>query len=122
MSVYNVTVEREGKFWLVRAEGVTGLTQARRFGEVELMAREYISLVQDEELESVTIGSVSVAGVSDQIAKAAAEREHARELESTATARVRTAVARLRAESVPLTEIGQILGVSHQRAHQLVKA
>ena len=64
----DVTIEREGRFWLVRIDGTDGLTQARDYAEVELMARD------------------------------------------------------LRAESVSLKDIGAILGVSHQRAHQLLAA
>jgi hypothetical protein len=122
MSEYDVTLKREGEFWLVYVGGVPGLTQARRFGEVETMAREYISLVLDEEIDSVGIRSVSIAGLAEKLERAAADRDRARDLEASASALVREVAQDLRAESVSLAEIGAILGVSHQRAHQLVNA
>ena len=120
MSEYDVMLKREGKFWLVYVDGVRGLTQARRYGEVELMAREYISLVCGEEFDTVAIRRIQVDGVTREVDQAVADRARARELEASASAAIREAARRLRAESVPLAEIGAILGVSHQRVHQLV--
>ncbi|MCL2652434.1 MAG: hypothetical protein FWD63_01425 [Propionibacteriaceae bacterium] len=42
--------------------------------------------------------------------------------DATANKKIREVARKLRAKSVPLAEIGQTLGVSHQRAHQLVTA
>lgn len=118
----DVTIEREGTYWLVHIDGTDGLTQARRFGEVETMAREYVCLVEDVPIEDVTIGTVTVQGATDVLAQANAERQQAKALDSAANRRIRDVARRLRSDSVPLAEIGQILGVSHQRAHQLVNA
>jgi len=60
-----VTIEREGAYWLVHVDGTRGLTQARHYGEVETMAREYVSLVGDVPIDDVNIGSISVLGASD---------------------------------------------------------
>jgi len=120
MSDYDVTLKREGKFWLIYVDGVRGLTQARRYSEVELMAREYISLTCDEDFDEVSIRRIRIDGVTQDVDQAAADRARARELEASASFAIREAARRLRAESVPLTEIGAILGVSHQRVHQLI--
>jgi len=122
MITRNVTIEREGAFWLVYIDGTDGLTQARRYNEVELMAREYISLVEDVPINDVTIATVTVKGASEMLAQAAADREQAHELEVNANKKIREVAHALRSESVPLVDIGAILGVSHQRAHQLVSA
>ncbi|MEN4476870.1 hypothetical protein [Mycolicibacterium cosmeticum] len=57
MHVYKVHVTRDGKWWMIAipeldgyvtpdgAINVGGITQARSRGEVETMARDYISLV-----------------------------------------------------------------------------
>lgn len=45
--IYDVTVERDGKFWLIRIPGIDGVTQARHRGEIEAMARDYISITLD---------------------------------------------------------------------------
>jgi wyosine [tRNA(Phe)-imidazoG37] synthetase (radical SAM superfamily) len=122
MITRNVTIEREGKYWLVRIDGTDGLTQARYFDEVELMAREYISLAEDVTIDQVEIGAITVQGASSRIAEAARERQQARELEAAATRKIREVATELHSRSVPLKEIGAILGVSHQRAHQLIAA
>jgi hypothetical protein len=122
MSAYDVTIKRDGKYWLVYIDGVRGLTQAREYGEVETMAREYISLVADEDYDTVEITSVTVEGVTDVINQAAQERAEAKALEESASSAIRRAALSLKEATVPLAEIGQIIGVSHQRAHQLVAA
>jgi len=122
MITRNVTIDREGAYWLVRIDGTGGLTQARRYGEVETMAREYVALVEDVPIDQVSIGGITVQGASEVLAQAVAERRQAQALEATANMKIREVARKLRAKSVPLAEIGQILGVSHQRAHQLVVA
>ena len=122
MTTYDVTIAKEGKYWLVRIPAINGLTQARNYAEVELMAREYISLVRDVGIDQVKIASITVEGVSDAIRQAAEERALAKELESAASRRVREAAKSLRTNGVSLVDIGAILGVSHQRVHQLVEA
>jgi len=118
----NVTIEREGKYWLVFIDGSAGLTQARRFSEIQTMAREYVSLVEGTQVENVTIDTITVRGVSEALAQAAADRQMASALEAAAAQRIRAVARKLRSESVPLSDIGQILGVSHQRAAQLLQA
>jgi len=118
----NITIEREGKFWLVHIDGTNGLTQARNYREATLMAREYVSLVEDVPVEQVNIETVTVQGVTARIAQAAEDRQRARELEAAANQIIRAVATDLRADAVPLADIGAILGVSHQRAHQLVNA
>ena len=122
MVIRDVTIEREGTYWLVYIDGTAGLTQARNYREVELMAREYTALVENVPLEDVAIGSITVTGASSSLAQAAAERRRARELETAANEKIRAVAKRLHAAAVPLVDIGAILGVSHQRAHQLVTA
>ena len=122
MITRDITIEREGNFWLVHIDGSDGLTQARNYREAALMAREYISLVEDVPVEQVSIGAISVQGVTARIAQAADDRQRGRELEAAANQTIRSIAADLRAEAVPLADIGAILGVSHQRAHQLANA
>jgi len=122
MITRNITIEREGKFWLVHVDGTDGLTQARNYREAALMARQYISLVEDIPVEQVSIGTVTVQGITARLAQAADDRQRARELDAVANQTIRAVASDLRAEDVPLADIGAILGVSHQRAHQLLAA
>jgi hypothetical protein len=124
MTAYRVEVARDGKWWMVAIPEIDGLTQARRLEEAALMARDYIAIsleVPIEEVE-VTIAVIDVDGVNiaEELARLAAERaevEAARDRVAEETRRLAKALA---GKKVPVRDIGAILGVSHQRAHQLV--
>jgi len=124
MTAYRVEVTREGKWWMVAIPELDGLTQARRLEEAPLMARDYIAVALDVPLSDVevTVAVVDVDGVNVTEALAMlesekAEAEAARERVAQDTRRLAKTLA---AKKVPVRDIGAILGVSHQRAHQLV--
>jgi hypothetical protein len=127
MKNYTATVSREGRWWMIRVDGIDGLTQARRLVEAELMAREFVAVALDLELSDVavevhldTVGSVE--GVSDRVHRIAEERRQAAELEAEASREAAVLAKDLVAADVALRDVGTILGVSHQRAHQLVSS
>src|SRR5690242_12249858 len=60
MKTYEVTVRREGRWWMVAVPEIDGLTQARRLEEVDRMAREYIAVSTDVPLSKV---AVNVSGI-----------------------------------------------------------
>lgn len=126
MTTYKATVTREGKWWMVRIPELDGLTQARRLAEAEDMAREWIAVTLDVPLEDVAVevavervGGVDVAGQLDVIRR---ERENAAALERDALDHAAALAKALADEDVPVRDIGAALGVSFQRAHQLVQA
>lgn len=43
MREYDITVERDGRWWMIAIPEIDGLTQAEDFDEVEDMARSYIA-------------------------------------------------------------------------------
>lgn len=124
---YDVYLEREGRFWLVRVPETDSLTQARNLGEAEQMAREIIA--SDLDLPSVddvkvTIRGHIIAGVTDipnRIESITANRARAQESETAAAVDTRKLAGELVAAGITVRDIGQILGVSYQRAHQLVQ-
>lgn len=124
MKRYQVTVTRDGKWWMVHIPEIDGLTQARRLIEAPLMAREYIAVTLDQDLAEVEV-EVRVAAVGQvtdldtRIKAIEEERAHAKELERQAAAEF-AQLAKDLAKEVPLRDVGSILGVSYQRAHQLV--
>ena len=125
MSTHTATVTREGKWWMVRVAGLNGLTQARHLGEANRMAREFIAVSLDEPLENVNVDVtvVSAGRVTDidkVLQRIRAERGAAADLESKAQQDTIDLARALVAENIPLRDIGAVLGVSHQRAHQLV--
>jgi hypothetical protein len=126
MKSYRVEVTRDGKWWMVSIPELDGLTQARRLGEVELMAREYIAVTTGTPLSDVTVDmTIEVGDIHDAGAEAAhirQEREEAARLEAQALAESKALAQRLAAEQVPVRDIGEILGVTFQRASQLVNS
>lgn len=127
MKRYRVTVSREGRWWMVAIPEVDGLTQARRLSEAALMAREYIAVTLDVSLDDVAVDVHvekvgPVTDIEDRLAAIEAERARAAALERQATAEAARLARDLVAAQVPLRDIGAILGVSHQRAHQLVNS
>ena len=121
---YKVNVTREGKWWMVSIPAIDGLTQARRLSEAELMAKEYIAVTLDVPIESVDvqvnverIGNVDA--IQDLLALIQRDRAEALELEKHATQQASKLARALVEQDVPLRDVGAVLGVSHQRAHQL---
>lgn len=125
-SAYTATAAREGRWWMVHVPEIDGLTQARRLAEVETMARELIAVTLNVSIDDVVV-SVSVADVdgidvADEVATIRAERAEAARLERDAAERAAALARSLVAKDLPLRDVGTILGVSYQRAHQLLSA
>lgn len=126
MTRYHVTVKREGKWWMVAIPELDELTQARRLSEAGRMAREVIALSTGAPLDTVEVDlTVEVDDIPDAAERAErirAERETAARLEAQALEESRALAHDLAARCVPVRDIGQILGVTFQRAHQLVRS
>lgn len=126
MSTYKVNVTREGKWWMVAIPALGGLTQARRLSDAGRMAQEWIAVTKDLEVDDVevevTVERVNDIEVGEIVADIKRQRERAAFIEAEARERVAGLAARLAAADVPVRDIGTMLGVSFQRAHQLVTA
>lgn len=125
MKTYDVALTREGKWWMVSIPEVNGLTQARTIKEAHDMARDYIAVTLDVPAQSFnihvhaeTIGTVEhVTQLLEDIKIARAQAEA---LDRKATEDARALARALAAQELPLREIGAVMGVSHQRADQLI--
>jgi predicted RNase H-like HicB family nuclease len=126
MKTYTVVAERdEAGWWAVRVLELPGvLTQARRLDQVEKFAREAIDL-------AVSVGHAPkgkyavqidprVSGFGDDLAAVRAVRMDAERLQTEAAERTRVIARRLAQRGLTVRDIGAALGVSHQRAAQLV--
>lgn len=127
MTTYAANVTREGKWWMVRVPEISGLTQARRLSEAELMARELVAVTENVPLGDVevtlTVESVGdVSGIPTRLANIVAQRQQAVELERRASSEAVELAKALASVHVPLRDVGTVLGVSYQRAHQLVNS
>jgi predicted RNase H-like HicB family nuclease len=120
---YEVTAQRDGRWWFVRVPEVPGaITQARRLEQVEAMAREVVSLLLDVAPDSFDL-DVRPAIPNEVRAELARARDLQRQAERTqaeAATLVRDAARKLREQGLSVADVGAVLGVSFQRASQLL--
>ncbi|HEU4399857.1 MAG TPA: type II toxin-antitoxin system HicB family antitoxin [Actinomycetota bacterium] len=120
---YRVTAQRDGRWWFVRVPEIQGaITQARRLEQVEAMAREVISLLLDVTPDSFDL-DVQPAIPDEVRAELTRARDLQRQAERTqaeAATLVREAARKLRAQGLTVADVGAVLGVSFQRASQLL--
>lgn len=119
---YHAQVERDGRFWYIRVPEIGRSTQARHLREVEAMARDLISIIEDVDPASFELEiHVDVpAETRTRLQRAERLRAQSARAQAAAAAELRTAARELHEAGMPLRDIGQLLGVSYQRAHQLV--
>jgi hypothetical protein len=55
MPIYDIEVTREGRWWMILIPAIDGLTQARYPGEIEEMARSYISVSTDTPVADIEV-------------------------------------------------------------------
>lgn len=126
MSTYDVHVTRDSKWWMISVPAVDGLTQARRISDVTTMARELIAVTLDVPLSTVEVHLASLVvdgvGILGRARQVRAAREQAEQLEAQAVGHASALAHDLAGEGVPVRDIGEVLGVSDQRAHQLVSS
>ncbi|WP_427890842.1 hypothetical protein ACQHIV_01330 [Kribbella sp. GL6] len=126
MKTYEVSVRREGRWWMVAVPALDGLTQARRLDEVERMAREYVAVSTDVPLSKVAVEVTGIeAGGQDLLeAKTLVEglRRRAKDLEALVAELTREVASVLTDVDVPVRDVSSVLGVSHQRVSQLVQS
>lgn len=121
MTVHSVSVWREGRWWVAEVAGV-GATQARRLRELRERTADLVATALDCDPEDVSVDMIIQLpdDVTSQLDRAAALREQAAHAQHEAAAAVRVAAARLQEQGVSVRDIGTALGVSYQRAHQLL--
>ena len=123
---YAATVVREGKWWMIEIPELDGLTQARKLNEAELMAREWVAATLDVPVEeiavNITVDRVGAIDISERLGILRSERERAETLEREALIHATELAKALAAEQLTVREVGTIMGISFQRAHQLMKS
>ena len=123
---YRVEAVRSGDWWAITVPGLAGVfSQAKRLDQVESRAREAIAMMAD--IDEAFVGHLEI-----HITPPGTTKELLETLETTVTAaaEAETKAARareeaalaLRAEGLPLRDVGRLIGVSHQRVHQLLSS
>lgn len=121
---YHVRAERDGRFWHFRVAEVRGiLGQTLRLDQLEEVARNMIGLWFEVPETSFDIDIEVVRGpeVERLVGEIGRSRAEAKAAQRTATEAIRRGVRELRGMGLTIRDIGQILGVSHQRVAQLAK-
>ena len=121
-NTYRVTALREGRWWLLRVPELDVVTQTRRLARAEETARDLIATWLETNPDSFDIEVVPAVGdevldrlISEAVeARAAATRQSSRSMTLTDEA-----VHRLVARGVPMRDVGEMLGITHQRVAQL---
>lgn len=137
MADYKVTVTRDDKWWIITVPELDGYvtasgainrgttTQARRVSEISSQARDFICTVTDKAPSEVGMNiTVTVDGidVTGRASKVASDRELAEQHAAAAQAEARELARDLAAHGVAVRDVGEVLGVSFQRAQQLISA
>lgn len=126
MKMYEATVKRDGKWWMISIPEIDGLTQARNLAEADKMARSLIAVTLDADPSTfdvhLTVSTVGDVDVSRQLETIATLREHATQDERQATAQAKHLAKTLSAQGITVRDIGALMGVTFQRAHQLANA
>jgi hypothetical protein len=122
VKTYHAEVDRDGRVWRVRVPEVQRTTQARNLSEVEPMARDLIAIMDDIPADSFSLDVTITlpADVQEELERSAELRQDAARSQAQAAAAARRAARRLRDQGLPLKDVGQALGVSFQRAKQLI--
>lgn len=123
MSIYHAEVQRAGKYWHIRVPEIDRVTQARKVAEIETMARDLIAIMEDVPADSfeLVVDLDLPNGAREHVDVARMYRRKADEFNRLAAEEARTA-ARALAKDLPLRDVAEVLGVSHQRVHQLVNS
>jgi hypothetical protein len=123
--VYTVVCERTGDWWVVQAEPAPNrrvITQVRRLGKVEPMARDAIALLLEVAQDSFDLAiDLRLPVPIRQLLDRAAELRKEAMLASEAAGRAMAdAAGALLGSGLTMREAGQVLGLSHQRVLQIV--
>ncbi len=122
MSTYTARVERGERFWLVTVPEIDRTTQARTLREVEPMVRDLIAVMEQVDPQSFELKAdiVFPAVAHEHWTRAALLREQAARSQAEAAEEARTAAWTLSELGLTVRDVGTMLGLSHQRAAQLI--
>lgn len=122
MKIYQATACREGKWWVVKVDGV-GATQGRSAAEAQRMAADLVAIMEEIPLEEIEVQiDFEIPGpLGDEVKQARQATREADLAQRKAADRTRAAVSRLLGSGLSKQDAARILRVSPQRISQLVK-
>ena len=124
--MYTARCERAGDWWAISVPELRGVhTQARRLEKVDAMVRDAIALFLDVRRDSfeIRIEPVLPRDLQKKVGRARKVRGEADVLERQAAAvSMEVAADLVQRAHLTMRDAGRVLGVSHQRVAQLLKA
>lgn len=122
MTKYVVTAEHTGKWWVLQADDAPGaIAQVARLDQSDDIkeAIAFVVGVPEEDVE-IEVRPVLNAELRTALAEYRSKRQQAEEAAHDAADSSRRLALELADRGYSLRDIGVLLGVSHQRAHQLI--
>lgn len=123
MTTYTVTAERGRRWWLLQCvEHPGAISEVIRLDQAADAMREAIAFVAEVDPATVEVDlrPVVPTAVTEHVQAAAHYREQAHGANRSAAQESRAAARALRDSGLSVRDVGTVLGISHQRAHQLL--
>jgi hypothetical protein len=123
MQEFTSTARKDGRWWVVQCDQHQGaISQVARLDQAQEHQREAIAFVADlpQEVISVTVRTVLDPAITLELEEADRLRLESESAAELSAARRRHAALAMKAAGLTVRDIGTVLHVSHQRAHQLV--
>lgn len=125
MTKLTALAERGTGWWVVEVPEIDGLfTQARSLSQIPAMVKDAAALMTGEPEESfeVEVSPVISPEIRAHIEEAQRLFDEANQVKHSAAEESRKAARELATSGMTLRDVGAVLGVSYQRAHQLVSS
>lgn len=116
---YRVEAQPDGKYWCVEVPAIGRATMATSVKDIDVMAKDLIEVMTGEKDPAIDVAFVNLP---DEVAESLRLKAEAERIEAEARDKQRQAVLSLHGMGMPFREIGALLGISYQRAHQLATA
>ncbi|MFJ6417413.1 helix-turn-helix domain-containing protein [Paeniglutamicibacter sp. NPDC091659] len=118
----HVTATRDGRFWFLKSDDIENFyTQALNIAEIPIMAKDLAATLTERPESDFDVEiSFDTPEVTAHLRETAALAAKAEEPKAESALERRAAALVLRRQGVTVRDIGTVLGVSHQRAQQLV--
>lgn len=116
---YQVKAQPDGKYWCIEVPAIGRAIMATSVREIETMAKDLIEIMTGEQNPAIAVEYINLP---DEVGESIKLKAEAERVEAEARDKQRQAVVSLHDMGMPFREIGAILGISYQRAHQLANA
>lgn len=125
MREFTSTARKDGRWWVVQCDQHPGaISQVARLDQAQEHQREAIAFVVDQPVETigVTVRAALDPAITVELEKADRLRGEAESTAELSAQLRRQAALAMKAAGLTVRDIGTVLHVSHQRAHQLLNS